>query len=62
MRYTYKHNNELRSRNHRFCVTALIIILCLSVAFVTQHVTRMRRSISSSVAFPTPPNFFHFVF
>ena len=38
---------------HRFRVIAVSIILCVSVAFVTQHAKRMRRIILASVSCPT---------
>jgi hypothetical protein len=60
---TYKHNIEVRSRNHCCRAKAISITYsqCVSVAIVIQHAKRMRRIILSSVACQALPYFSHYL-
>jgi hypothetical protein len=57
--YTYKRNIEVRSRNHtcRGKTVSITYSVCVSVALVIQHATRMRGIILSSVACLAVPCF-----
>jgi hypothetical protein len=63
--WTYKRNNEARSRNHCCCGKAISITysecLCVCVALVIQHAKRMCGIILSSVAWLALPYFSHII-